>query len=48
MRKTAPPVRVVQGPYMQEQHDCILATMWGVGILGAVGKVIGREVRILL
>lgn len=29
---------------MQEQHDCTLATMWGMDIPWAVGKMTGRTV----
>lgn len=28
---------------MQEQHDCILARMWGMAISWAVGKMTGRR-----
>lgn len=34
---------IVQGAYMQKQHDCILATMWGMAISWAVGKMTGRR-----
>lgn len=39
----AAPVRGVKGPDVWEQHNCILATVNGVDILGAGGKTKGRN-----
>lgn len=48
MRQMMADATIVQGLYTQEQHNCILATLWGVSFLGGrQDERQGDELRLL-